>query len=168
MATQTKYRKPLLVSPPPELRVTSILDARVPQPHVWHLLPADVRQRVDLLTVLRVIVPDESVPALDQELLGLLCPYQPSDPRQYQWCVMWTYRLGVGACVHSRHQSQESADDEAARCNDLCDPSRSLYRVERCSHVAPHACPPANVDLLSGAGYRLERNGHGWTAVRED
>jgi hypothetical protein len=163
----TKTRKPLLVSEPAGSRITTVLDCRLPQPSMWHLLPADVRQRMDLLTVLRNVVADEAVPALDQEAIGLLGPYQPHDPRETKWCVVWTHLGGPGRYIHTRHGTEAEARREAARCNALCDGFRSLYRVERCGHVAPHACPPADVDLLSGAGYRLELNVHGWAAVKE-
>jgi hypothetical protein len=134
--TQTKqpYMLPLQQGP------TSILDRRVVQPDQWHLLPADVRERVEALTRVRNNVHDLRVAQVDQEIISVLAPYNPADPTQYMWCVYWRGdSFAVPGCsVHSRHTTEGEAGAEAARCNRLVRHG-CKYTVERDHYRAlPH------------------------------
>lgn len=73
--------------------ITSILDARLPQPHAWNSLPAAVRKKADSLSRERADCSDERVEEIDREMIMLLLPYrrgiektaEGSDPDAGSW-----------------------------------------------------------------------------------
>ena len=55
--------------------ITSIHDARLPQPHSWGQLPAPLRQYLEMLSKRRSTCPDDEIDQIDEEMLTLLLPF---------------------------------------------------------------------------------------------
>ena len=56
-------------------KITSLLDARMPQPHEYDALPRDVARRAHDLSRERSTCTDARVEEIDRELLSLLRPH---------------------------------------------------------------------------------------------